>query len=102
MTLCEHANKLSQKKPYPGRYCIYCGKEIARIEREDGQIVLRTGDNEKFIAVIYKNQQRIVDEIDVEQTKPIIRFTDLDEDVALDISQLISSFQKQEEALSIE
>jgi hypothetical protein len=99
---CEHASKLSLKSPYPGRFCIYCGKEVAKIEEHDGQLVLRSDTADKYVAVVYKNQQKVVEWIDVTSPKPLIRFKGEAEDIGFDVSSLITSFQKPEEVLSIE
>lgn len=99
---CEHISRLSQKSPYPGRFCIYCGKEIARIEERDGQLVLISESAEKYVAVIHKNEQKVVEWIDIAPSKPLIRFKDEAEEIPFDVSALITSFQKPGEVLNID
>lgn len=99
---CEHVSKLSAKSPYPGRFCIYCGKEIARIEERDGQLVLISENAEKYVAVIHKNEQKVVEGINVALAKPLIRFKNEAEEIPFDVSALITSFQKPGEVLNID
>ena len=48
---------------YPGRFCIYCGEEIVRVESHDGQLALvwRSDDRvSRYVAVVYEEKQYAV------------------------------------------
>jgi hypothetical protein len=97
---CDHISKLGPD--YPGRYCIYCGMEVAQIEVEDGQLVLKGENKRKYLAVVYKQQQKPVAWIDVASSRPLMRFMEDEREVEFKVSSLITSFQEKEEVLTIE
>lgn len=100
--MCEHSGLGPH---YPGRYCIYCGREIATVRLEDGQIALyydpQTRTAPRYVAVIFRNQQRPVTRLEPSQSGMRL-FLDDDRDVEVNIAQLIMAFQDSEEVLRIE
>jgi hypothetical protein len=101
--MCEHISNLGPS--YPGCYCIYCGQDIAQIESEEGQIVLKDlrGDRiRKYLAVIHKGQQKRVEEIVPGAPRSRIRFSDGGQEMELDTARVILAFQDSEEVLRLE
>jgi hypothetical protein len=98
--MCEHISNLGPN--YPGRYCIYCRQEIAQIESEGGQIVLRGDRIRKYLAVIHKGQQKRVEGIVPGAPRSRIRFSDGGQEMELDTARVILAFQDPEEVLRLE
>ncbi|MEM4202609.1 MAG: hypothetical protein QXS54_00930 [Candidatus Methanomethylicaceae archaeon] len=102
--MCGHVFGLGPH--YPGRYCIYCGREIATVRLEDGQIALydpQTETARRYVAVIFRSQQRPVTRLELGPSQSRMRlFLDDGRGIEVDIAQLIMAFQDSEEVLRIE
>ncbi|MEO0249405.1 MAG: hypothetical protein ABIN58_07655 [candidate division WOR-3 bacterium] len=101
--MCEHVSKLGPS--YPGRYCIYCGREIALVELENGQIILRdlqTDKARRYVAVIHRSQQKPVEWLELGPSQSRIRFLGDGKEIDVDTAQLIMAFQGAEEVLRLE
>lgn len=65
-TACLKHPELREQR-YPGRFCIYCGQEIARVENREGQLALVwTSDNRvaRYVAVVYDDRQYVIRSLD--------------------------------------
>lgn len=89
---------------YPGLFCLYCGQPSATIgaDRESGgQIYLERDGRRRYVAVIYKDKQKVVKELDDQQEHLVVRFGDGDE-AEVRTHELLLAFQNPEEVLKIE
>lgn len=97
---CGHINNLQN---YIGLYCIYCGEPLIDIMQKDGQLVIRRKDIskvQKYLAVIYKGEQKIVEIIN--PTFPFnIKFEGEDA-IPIESTILLKALQDQREILLIE
>jgi hypothetical protein len=98
--MCEHAAKLGLL--YPGRFCVYCGAEVARFESEEGQIALVKEGRRRYVAVVFKEQQRAVEQINLEPTLLRLTFTGDRQETPVSTAALITAFQDVEEVLRIQ
>jgi len=97
---CDHTSNLGAS--YPGCYCIYCGRQVGKIDADGyGQVYLERELGPKYIAVIHKNRQRPVDRLVLDQGKLRITFKGDSEPTPVDTTALISAFQDEEEVLKI-
>jgi len=97
--MCEHAPLLG--KSYPGCFCVYCGAKIADIKADGhGQIFLepieRAGER-RYVAVIHKDQQRVVENVSLEQGRARILFKGDGDATQIEATILLSAFQDGEE-----
>jgi hypothetical protein len=95
--MCEHLP--IKDKPYPGFYCVYCGKLVARLGAEDGQIYLESierGAERRYVAVIHKGQQRPVEHATLEEKGASVRFKDDVDTVTVEATPLVMAFQDSE------
>lgn len=97
---CEHNPILGDA--YPGRYCIYCGVEVARINADEhGQIYLERDGRRKYVAAIHKDRQRAVEGLTLDQGRPRIAFRGDGDPTPVDMTTLLSAFQARDEVLRI-
>lgn len=96
--MCEHLP--IKDKPYPGFFCVYCGKPVARLEADEyGQIYLESierGTERRYVAVIHKGQQRPVEHATLEGGRANLRFKGDADAVTVEPTRLISAFQDSE------
>ncbi|RMG46826.1 MAG: hypothetical protein D6723_16730 [Acidobacteria bacterium] len=101
--MCEHISKLGSH--YPGRFCIYCGDEIAEIDAEGGQIILKSKseNRRKYIAVIFNDRQVRVKSINLggNDSDIEIEFEEEEGKTKRPGRDLILAFQNSEEVLRI-
>lgn len=98
--MCEHSAILGNN--YPGRYCIYCCAEVARINADEfGQIYLEREGRRKYVAVIHKERQRAVEGFTLDQGRPRITFKGDGEPTLVDTTTLLDAFQDRAEVLRI-
>ena len=97
---CDHASNLGDN--YPGCFCIYCGRQVARIDADGyGHIYLESELGSNYLAVIHKNRQRAVEGMTLDQGRPRITFKGDSAPTQVDTTSLISAFQDEEEVLKI-
>ncbi len=90
--MCRHIFPSS----YTGKYCIYCGDELAQIYVNEGQLVLRDlrTNKRKYLSVIYNNRQMRAEEIFFGLPHPRITFSDREKKEAIfNIDDLVAAFQ---------
>jgi hypothetical protein len=97
--MCEHIPILD--KSYPGCFCIYCGARIANIEADEyGQLFRESLEREaarRYVAVIHKDQQRVVERLSLDQGRAGIRFKGDADSTAVNVTDLLSAFQDGED-----
>jgi hypothetical protein len=97
---CPHSAKLDAD--YFGRYCIYCGAEVAKVDIDAGQLVLISRRRRKHVAVVLGGLQKIITRIDFDTpAKPKLIFGNKEE-LAVDASLLMMAFQGAGEILKLE
>jgi hypothetical protein len=93
--MCEHTPILD--KLYPGCFCIYCGVRIANIEADEyGQIYREGLEREaarRYVAIIHKDQQRVVERLNLDQGRASIRFKGDSDPTNVNVTDLLSAFQ---------
>jgi len=85
-----------------GLFCVYCGKPVAKINKEDGQLVLVNENGQrKYVAVIYNGKQKKVANVDPGTTKVGIEFAGdgKAERYEPKLSDVIRAFQNTDEVL---
>ena len=100
---CPNGHKLDDD--YAGLFCIYCSEPVASIVNADGQLALKDNESnryKKYAAIIYKDKQREVSNVEVISSITEIKFKD-GEEVKNDLKthQVIMAFQDPEEKLVI-
>lgn len=99
---CPRGHKLDED--YAGLYCIYCNAPVASIEKAEGQLALRRIDSnrlQKYLAVIYKEKQRAVVDVEVTGEHTEIKFDNDELKADLKTYQVLMAFQEPEEKLAI-
>ena len=101
MIKCPNGHKLDED--YVGLYCLYCKQPVALIENAEGQLALkRIGSNypHKYLAVIYKEKQRSVVNVEVTSEHTEIRFDNDELKDDLKTHLVLMAFQDPEEKLA--
>ncbi|HLL75268.1 MAG TPA: hypothetical protein VK421_08365 [Pyrinomonadaceae bacterium] len=93
---CNH----SLPPDYVGLHCIYCGESVARVEAEDGQLVLRRDHRSRYVAVVQHGKQRVVRSAQVIAAALEIEFDDADRGEE-PLHQVLVAFQDPEEKLDM-
>jgi hypothetical protein len=97
---CEHSAILGDA--YPGRFCIYCRAEVAKINADEhGQIYLERDGRRKYVAAIHKDRQRAAEGLTLDQGRPRITFKGDGDPTPVDMTTLLSAFQDHDEVLRI-
>ena len=102
MIKCPSGHKLDDD--YVGLYCLYCKQPVALIENAEGQLALRRVESnhpQKYLAVIYKEKQRGVVNVEVTNENTEIRFDNDEFKDDLKTHQVLMAFQDPEEKLAI-
>lgn len=90
---------------YPGRFCIYCGREIARLEAVDGQLALKypaeAPRETRYVAVVHQGRQHAVAQLSAEKWPVELELQELPNKFRVSSEALLLAFQDSREVLYV-
>lgn len=97
---CDHVNRLPPD--YPGRFCLYCGRQVAELSVDEGQLQLESHRGRQYLALIHKGQQKAVETVVADPGCYRIWFRGEPKEATLTSSALIRALQDPQELLKLE